>query len=172
MEQRVQLRVKSGQERLDMYQSWRRTVRSSRYIVLERKSIPIVACIAQGLASSAADHQISPTGGLNRNTRENELSVREGDRSREPRIGAIRRRDGDEGTNLVGVVELVVHESGDDGRLAHGLVAQEHQLVLGQRRHHRRHGIRYVTRPAFFFFWLCWRPRSSLVFREGPDACS
>ena len=75
---------------LDMYQSWRRMVRSSRYIILERKSIPIVACIAQGSASSAADHQISLTGGLNQNTRHN----------------------GDERTNLVGVIELVVHESG------------------------------------------------------------
>lgn len=42
-------------------------------------------------------------------------------------------------TNLVGGVELVVHEAGDDGRLPHRLVAEEHQLVLGQRRHHRRH---------------------------------
>ena len=147
-------------------------MRSSRYIVLERKSIPIVACIVQGLASSAADHQISPTGGLNRSKHTpRELSVRDRDRSREPRTGGA-ARFGDEGTNLVGVVELVVHEAGDDGRLAHGLVAQEHQLVLGQRRHHRRHGIRYVTRPAFFFFWLCWRPRSSLVSGAGPDACS
>lgn len=41
--------------------------------------------------------------------------------------------------NLVGGVELVIHEAGDDGGLAHRLVAEEHQLVLGQRRHHRRH---------------------------------
>lgn len=39
---------------------------------------------------------------------------------------------------LVGGVELVVHEPGDDAGLAHGLVAEEHQLVFGQRRHHRR----------------------------------
>jgi hypothetical protein len=38
---------------------------------------------------------------------------------------------------LVGGVELVVHESGDDAGLSDGLVAEEHQLVLGQRRHHR-----------------------------------
>ena len=92
--------------------------------------------------------------------------------AREGSIGPQGRRARGGASYLVGVVELVVHEAGDDGRLAHGLVAQEHQLVLGQRRHHRCHGIRYVTRPAFFFFWLCWRPRSSLVFREGPDACS
>lgn len=34
------------------------------------------------------------------------------------------------GANLIGVVELVVHEAGDDAGLAHGLVPQEHQLVL------------------------------------------
>jgi len=34
------------------------------------------------------------------------------------------------GDNLIGVVELVVHESGDDARLPHRLIAQEHQLVL------------------------------------------
>ena len=33
---------------------------------------------------------------------------------------------------LVCVVELVVHESSDDARFADGLIAQEHELVLGE----------------------------------------
>ena len=36
---------------------------------------------------------------------------------------------------LVGVVEFVVHEAGDDAGLADGLVPKEHELVLGERRH-------------------------------------
>ena len=34
---------------------------------------------------------------------------------------------------LVGVVERVVHEPGDEGRLADGLLAQEHELELSER---------------------------------------
>lgn len=49
---------------------------------------------------------------------------------------------------LVGGVELVVHESGDDAGLAHGLVAEEHQFVLGQRRHHRRRHRARAAPPA------------------------
>jgi len=33
-------------------------------------------------------------------------------------------------TNLVGVIEFIVHEASDDAGFAHGLVTQEHQLVL------------------------------------------
>jgi len=35
------------------------------------------------------------------------------------------------GTNLIGVIEFIIHEASDDAGFADGLVAQEHQLVLG-----------------------------------------
>ena len=34
--------------------------------------------------------------------------------------------------NLIGVVELVVHEASDDAGFADGLVAEEDELVLGE----------------------------------------
>lgn len=39
--------------------------------------------------------------------------------------------------NLIGVVEFVVHEASDDAGFADGLIAQEHQLVLGKSWHWR-----------------------------------
>ena len=39
---------------------------------------------------------------------------------------------------LIGVVELIVHEAGDDAGFTHRLIAKEYELVFGQRRH-RRH---------------------------------
>ena len=53
------------------------------------------------------------------------------------RVSAARRPA--QRARLVGVVELVIHEARDDGRLAHRLVAQEDQLILCQRRYARRH---------------------------------
>ena len=43
---------------------------------------------------------------------------------------ASKAKSGSEKGNLVGVVEFVVHEAGDDAGFADGLIAQEHQLVL------------------------------------------
>jgi len=40
--------------------------------------------------------------------------------------------------NLVGGVEFVVHEAGDDAGFPDGLIAQENELVFGERGH-RRH---------------------------------
>ena len=38
------------------YQSCKRTVRSSRYIVFDRKSMPIVACTERIIAGASPDH--------------------------------------------------------------------------------------------------------------------
>ena len=43
------------------------------------------------------------------------------------------REEVDPDRGLVGVVERVVHEPGDEGRLADGLLAQEHELELSER---------------------------------------
>ena len=40
--------------------------------------------------------------------------------------------------DLISVVEFVVHEAGDDAGFANGLIAQENELVFGERGH-RRH---------------------------------
>eukprot|EP00963_Diacronema_lutheri_P008359 scaffold741_cov336-Pavlova_lutheri.AAC.70 len=64
--------------------------------------------------------------------------------------------------HLVGVVELVVHEPGDDAGLAHALVAQEHQLVLGQGRRGATgtcHG--FGSKRDEGWTWTSARPRSS-----------
>ena len=75
---------------------------------------------------------------------------------------------------LVGVVELVVHEPGDDAGLAHGLVAEEHQLVLGQRRHHRCHRLpapRRLASPRRLGDRILLRSsRSGLRRTAGPPA--
>lgn len=93
-------------------QSCSRTVRSSRYMVLERKSIPIVACALccvwydeseTGRAFPAQPCRVSISAGPN---------------------------DIDE-AHLVVLLEGVVHEARDDGGLAHALVAQKHCLSLG-----------------------------------------
>jgi hypothetical protein len=44
--------------------------------------------------------------------------------------------------DLIRGVEFVVHEAGDDAGFADGLIAQEHQLVFGERGH-RRHFLRF-----------------------------
>lgn len=42
--------------------------------------------------------------------------------------------------DLVGGIEFIVHEASDDASFADGLIAQEHELVLGQRGYHGHAG--------------------------------
>jgi hypothetical protein len=83
------------------HQSCSRTVRSSRSIVLLRKSMPIVACARVRIQQRAEAHP-----GVK--------SARAHASNRAARAcGRVAR--------LVGVVELIVHEARDDGRLANAL---------------------------------------------------
>lgn len=42
--------------------------------------------------------------------------------------------------DLVGGIKFIVHEASDDASFADGLIAQEHELVFGQRGYHRHAG--------------------------------
>jgi len=95
------------------HQSCNLTVRSSKYMVFDKKSIPMVACTpARVIRSREAEGRASYT---------RELLL--------PRSVAIALAR----TRLVLCVELVINEARYDTRLANALVAQEHQLVLRER---------------------------------------
>lgn len=46
---------------------------------------------------------------------------------------------GNQKDDLIGGIKLVVHEAGNNAGFANGLIAEEDELVLGERRN-RRHG--------------------------------
>ena len=85
--------------RKSCHQSCSLTVLSSKYMVLDKKSMPIVACMRVGPHNSKRKESI---------------------------IWDEARIHSNLSLYLVGVVKFVVHEARDDACFPHGLVPQEH----------------------------------------------
>ena len=110
------------------YHNCKRTVLSSKYIVFDRKSMPIVALWVFRARKGGRRSVLADLVGLAEGGAKGSLA---------PALEALSVALASESPPsvlcpyLVRAVELVIHEARDDARFSHGLVPKEDELVLG-----------------------------------------